>query len=127
MWHEALNSTGTEARALRLVAARLGESESETRRILTTIARVKIEGTRGKRPAKPAARPMSESVHGSGHAPPGVPALDEAAVRRYYLNGRQSGLSRDHALRAVAKRYRIRPHDARLIVADVESELHGSV
>lgn len=120
-WAEARESAPNEAEAVRVIAARLGESESEARRLLTTIARVKVRGTRGTQ-AKPTARPP-ESAGGNGQARPGVPGLDEDAVRAYYRNGRQSGLSRDHALRAVAKRFRVRPHDARAIVSAVEIDM----
>jgi hypothetical protein len=119
-WAEARDATGSEAEAVGVIAERLGESQTETRRLLTTIARVKVGGTRGKQ-AKPTARPVSESVSGNGR--PEVPQLDEDAVRAYYANGLKSGLSREHALRAVAKRFRVRPHDARLIVSGVEVEL----
>ena len=125
-WRELRDGGASEAEALREIAARLGETESETRRLLTTIARVKVEGSRGKRPAKPTARPAESVSNRNGQAPPGVPALDEDAVLRFYSTGRESGLSTENALRAASKRFRLRPHDVRAIVNAAALDIEGA-
>jgi hypothetical protein len=63
---------------------------------------------------------------GKGHAPPGVAALDEDAVLRFFRTGRESGLSTENALRAASKRFRARPHDVRAIVNAAALDLEGA-
>jgi hypothetical protein len=120
-WREARDASVNEREAVAAIAARLGESEGETRRLLGEVARVKLKGAPVRRSAptaKPVARPVSESVNGRG-----VPApLDTAAICDFYRKGRAT-LSPQAALKAVARRYNCRPHDARSIVAAVENEL----
>ena len=121
-WREARDAAGSEREAVGVIAARLGESESEARRLLGELARVKLTGAPVRRsvPTVKPARPVGESVSGSGR---GVPApLDADAICDFYRKGRAT-LSPQAALKAVARRYNCRPHDARSIVASVENEL----
>ena len=64
MWREALEKSGSEAGALRVVAAQLGESPGETRRILTVIGRVKLGGGRSGTP-----KAATPSVNGNDSRP----------------------------------------------------------
>jgi len=117
MWREARERSGSDAEALRVVAAQLGESPGETRRILTVIGRVKLGG--GGRSGTPKAATPSVAR--------AVPVqLDTAAICGFYRDGRHTGLQHSHALKAVCRRFGVRPPEARRIVADVAAELQGA-
>lgn len=124
-WREARAASASEREAVAVIAGRLGESESETRRLLGEVAKVRLQGAPVRRSAptaKPAARPVVSVNDGNGHPP----RLDEDAVRRFYRTGRESGLNTENALRAAAKRFRTRPHDVRAIVNAVEIDVDGA-
>jgi hypothetical protein len=112
-FNEARAEGHSEARAVDLIAARLGESPTEARRLIRDIGRVRFGGGGQRRDAKPAAV-------GNGARP--APQLDEDAMRAFYRVGRLT-LAPEHALRALAKRFNLRVQDARLIVAETEREL----
>lgn len=124
-WFRELRDGGkTEAQALEVIAGRLGEPVIETKRIVSSIAGVKlrgrVQGHGGARRSAPATRP-AESVNGNGQRPE-LAQLNEVAIRDYYRTGRLT-LTPDRALRACAKRFGVRPHDVRPIVAAVERGL----
>jgi hypothetical protein len=117
-FREARAEGDSEQQAVRRIAARLGETEVEARRVLVQVGRVNLKG--GVRRSASAARPAA-AVSGNGQRP-GLAQLDESAVADYYRVGRLT-LAPDHALRACAKRFGARPHDLRPIVNAVEREL----
>jgi hypothetical protein len=111
-WAEARAESASEREAVRLIAARLGESEGEARRILTQIGRVNLGGSSG------GARRSAPDAPSNG-AVPVAPQLDADAVRAYFRAGLASGLPRQAAVKAAGKRFGARPHDVRVLVAGV--------
>jgi hypothetical protein len=107
-WRELRDGGKSESEAVRVIAGRLGESEVEARRVLSTVARVKFGGKGGARPAAPPA------VSANGARPAPAP-IDTAAMCDFYRRGRLTGLRHEHALKAVARRFGMRPCDARSI------------
>lgn len=112
LWHQARESASSEAEAVRVVARQLGESEGEARRILTQIGRVNLGGSSA------GARRSAPDAPSNGAAPV-VPQLDADAVKAYFRAGLASGLPRQAAVKAAGKRFGVRPHDVRVLVAGV--------
>jgi hypothetical protein len=120
-FREAREGGSSEQQAVALIARRLGETEGETRRILTQIGRVKLGAPDGG--ARRSAKPAAAQRNGNGDRPDA--ALDKPAMCDHYRGERLAGRSRGQATKATARQFDVRPHDVRRIVGAVEFEITG--
>jgi hypothetical protein len=113
MFYELRDSGHTEQQALEVIAERLGEPVIETKRIVSSVAGVKLGG-----------RPQRKPVE-----PPPAAGIDVARARAEYRACREAGSDAAQAVKLTARLLAARPHDVRRVVGMTELELreHGVV
>lgn len=127
-WFRELRDGGmTEAQSLEVIAGRLGEPVIETKRIVSSIAGVKLRGRAqghgGNRRSGPTPNVPAEIPAGNAGPSGGSQDFDVRALREAYRSYRLAGRSAEQAVKSTARQLDLRPHDVRRVVTATEYAL----
>jgi hypothetical protein len=115
----------SEREAVREIAARLGESEVETRGLLERLGGVTFPKSERVRHRQPNSYPLRRDRK-NGRPSQNRSKLAAESVRRAYEHRRKSGFDQRTAARVVARDANCSAEDVRVITTDIDHDLEGS-